>query len=156
MKIEVLTIPEQRVAYLRHVGPYHEVGDTWAQLMGWAAQKGLLGKAACFGVCHDEPGSTPAAELRYDACVDITDSDLEVDGGLEVQSLDGGTFAKVVHRGSYENLGDTYGQFMGVELGKQGFKPAPGACREVYVNNCQDTPADQLITEIMAPIEAPK
>lgn len=152
MEIEVQTIPDLTVGFLRHMGPYHEVGDTWRSLMEWVGSKGLLGRAKCFGVCHDDPQTTPAAELRYDACVDLTGLDVEVDGELKTQTLPGGRFAKTVHRGTYENLGETYDRFLGRELNAQGYQPKLGGTREVYVNSCHDTPPEDLITDVLAPI----
>ena len=43
MDVEIKRFPPQRVAFMRHVGPYSEVGRVWGKLMAWAGPRGLIG-----------------------------------------------------------------------------------------------------------------
>lgn len=72
MKIHLETLPATRVAYMRHVGPYGEsVSRFWAaRFLPWRSMQGLEG-ATCYGIGWDDPGITPAARCRYDACVEV-------------------------------------------------------------------------------------
>jgi len=73
LQVEVKEIPPMRVIFLRHVGPYSEVGATWARLMSWAGPRGLLGPGMkTIGIVQDDPAVTAADKIRYDACVVVT------------------------------------------------------------------------------------
>ena len=41
--VRVEKVPERRVAFLRHVGPYTECGPTFQKLGMWAGPRGLFG-----------------------------------------------------------------------------------------------------------------
>ena len=52
----VVELRSIEVAFLRHVGPYDQVGKTWEQFMGWAGQCGLLGPMMkSFALVYDDP-----------------------------------------------------------------------------------------------------
>jgi AraC family transcriptional regulator len=72
MTVELKTMPEVRVAYLRYVGPYGTAGltRTWQRFSAWIAARGLTDRAR-FGVARDAPELTSADRCRYDACVEV-------------------------------------------------------------------------------------
>ena len=64
MDARIENVEPMRVAFIRHVGPYNEVGETWGKLCTWAGPKGLFGpNTKCLGLCYDDPEVTPEAEL---------------------------------------------------------------------------------------------
>jgi AraC family transcriptional regulator len=66
----VKELPSIKILFLRHVGPYSQVGATWGRLMSWAGMGGLLGpQTRMLGIVHDDPDVTPADKVRYDAAV---------------------------------------------------------------------------------------
>src|SRR5262245_58455522 len=113
-KIE--THQPRRVQFLRHVGPYMEVGPTWQKLMGYAFRKGLVQSGPLvLGICHDDPEVTPADNLRYDCALTVADS-VGPEGEFGIQTIDGGDFAVARHLGPYENLKQSYQWLFGVWL----------------------------------------
>src|ERR1017187_4029964 len=90
MKVITRKIKPMRVAYLRHVGPYEDTKPTWFDL---AARLGLgkqIRKRSVFiGIGHDNPSVTPAAELRYDACITV-DGDYQPKKPVKLQTIAGG------------------------------------------------------------------
>ena len=65
MDVTVENLEPMRVAFIRHVGPYDQVGGTWGKLMGWVGRHGLFGpNTRMLGVCHDDPEVTPPERLR--------------------------------------------------------------------------------------------
>jgi len=142
-----------RVVFMRHVGPYHEVGNTWQKLMGWAASRGMFGAMSRpIGICHDDPEITPPDKLRYDACIGVPDK-FEPEGEIGVQEIAGGPYAKTVHKGPYERIGQTYAALMGQWIPAQNREPANAPCLEVYLNNPQQTPPEELMTEVFVPLK---
>jgi AraC family transcriptional regulator len=72
MKVITKKIKPMRVAYLRHVGPYEGVGQTWNDLTArLSADKQIRKRSVVIGIGHDNPSVTPASELRYDACITV-------------------------------------------------------------------------------------
>ena len=79
-----------RVAFMRHVGPYNEVGQTWQRFCQWVGMRGLFGPdTKMLGISHDDPDVTPADKLRYDACV-VVGEQLQPEGDVGVQQVAGG------------------------------------------------------------------
>ncbi|MCP4592847.1 MAG: AraC family transcriptional regulator [bacterium] len=152
MDVRIDKLEPRRVAFMRHVGPYHEVGGTWEKLCAWAGPKGLLGPQTLFlGLCHDDPEVTPPDKIRYDACV-AASADFQPEGEIGAQEIAGGDYAVATHRGPYENLGETYAQLCGkwVPQSARELRSAPSF--EVYRNTPQDTAPEDLITDVHVPL----
>jgi len=93
MKVITQKIKPMRVAYLRHVGPYEDVGQTWSDLMARLSAGKQIHKGSWFiGIGHDNPSVTPASELRYDACVTV-DGGYEPKKPVRLQTIVGGDYA---------------------------------------------------------------
>src|SRR5271166_5951060 len=72
MKVITRKIKPMRVAYLRHVGPYEDVKQTWFDLVAHlSADKQIRKRSMFIGMGHDNPSVIPASELRYDACITV-------------------------------------------------------------------------------------
>lgn len=142
-----------RVAFLRHTGPYREVGATWDKLLPVLGKEGILGGDTQFiGVCHDDPEVTPPAKLRYDACVTV-DARFTPGGDIGVQTIAGGEYAVTTHFGSYEKLGSTYTKLFGEWLPRSGRELRSLPCFEIYLNDPESTEPDELLTDIYVPLE---
>ena len=94
--VAVKRLPPQRVAFLRHVGPYSSVGAAWERLLPRLGKDGLLGGGSRFiGVCLDDPDVTPGARIRYDACVTL-DGPFEPRDEIGLRTIPGGEKALAV------------------------------------------------------------
>lgn len=151
MEIEIRTLPEMRTAAVRHTGPYQEIGTAFGKVAAWAKEHGIPLEGNLVGVYYDDPSSTPPEQLRADACVILPD-DIRLDGEtLNEVRISGGTYAVATHLGSYETLGESWMRFMGQELPKTGRTPCgPGI--EIYIDDCDVTPVEQVRTEIAVPV----
>ena len=153
MQIQIKTIPPMRVAFMRHIGPYSEVGATWDKLLTWLGKEGLLGGDAQFvGICHDDPDVTPQSKIRYDACVTVDDQ-FNPTGEIGVQAITGGEYAVTTHLGPYNKLGDTYAKIMGQWLPRSGRELRSTPCFEIYLNDPQSTEPADLLTDIYIPLQ---
>lgn len=64
MDVRIEKIPATRVAFIRHIGPYDQVGAAWGRLMSWACPRGLLGPSMrIFGLCYSDPDVTPPEKV---------------------------------------------------------------------------------------------
>jgi len=152
MDVRIISLKPMRVAFLRHVGPYSEVGATWDKLLTYLGKEGFLGGDAMFiGICHDDPEVTPASKIRYDACVTV-DPCFKPVGDIGVQSVAGGPYAVTTHFGPYHQLGVTYTRLLGEWLPRSGRVLRDAPCFDVYLNDPQGTAPEDLITDVYAPL----
>jgi AraC family transcriptional regulator len=152
MDIEIRDMPELRVATVAHIGPYNRISEAFARLGGTAGQSGLFGPdAAMLALYHDDPETTPVAELRSDAAIVIS-RDARVPDTLGERRIDGGRYACATHVGPYEQLGDAWAQLMGEWLPHSGERMRDGVAFEIYRNTPADTPPQELRTELYIPL----
>ncbi|OMH36193.1 GyrI-like domain-containing protein [Motiliproteus sp. MSK22-1] len=162
MKVVIKEMPEVKVAYVRHVGPYAECGKAWEKLFCFLGPQGVLGgQAKILGLSHDDPEVTPAQEIRYDACVTLEDGiELKEEGrkeaGVGVKMVDGGEYAVTTHFGPYDTLAVTYAKFFGEWLSSSDRSPADRPCFEIYLNDPESTAPEDLVTDIYMPLEEVK
>jgi AraC family transcriptional regulator len=150
--VEVQEVPPTRIVFLRHVGPYNEVGQTWGRLMMWAGMRGLLGPGIrMLGIVHDDPEVTLPEKIRYDAAIAVS-RPVEPQAEFGVMDLAGGRYAVTTHRGSYDSLGRTYQQLYGAWLPRNGHDVRDAPAFEEYLNSPQNTKPEELLTKIWVPI----
>jgi AraC family transcriptional regulator len=143
----------QRVAFLRHVGPYDQVGPTFARLLAWAGPRGVFGpQTRILGVCHDDPKVTPPDKLRCDCCITAPEH-VQAEGDLGIQTLEGGPYAVLTHKGPYSRLAQAYDWLYGTWLSTSGREPRHAPSFEVYLNNPQEVAPDDVLSEIYMPLE---
>lgn len=153
MEVQIKELPSRHVAFLRHVGPYDQVGTAWERLCDWAARNDHFGKdTLIFGASYDDPDVTPADKLRYEACLTV-EASVQGEGDISTREEAGGTFATTIHEGPYQQLGETYAKLFGGWLAQSSHKPAQEACLEFYLNDPETTEPDDLLTEICIPLK---
>ena len=152
LPVEVKELPAIKIVFLRHTGPYAQVGATWGRLMSWAGMRGLLGAhSRTIGLVHDDPDVTPADKVRYDAAVVVT-RPVEAEGEFGVTEIPGGKYAVFTHRGPYETLGKTYQRFFGGWLPKSGRELGDAEAFEEYLNSPMNAKPEDLVTRIHVPL----
>jgi AraC family transcriptional regulator len=150
--VEIKTLTPQTVVFLRHVGPYDQVGATWGRLAMWAGMRGLIGPASRFlGISWDDPEVTTPGKLRYDAAITLA-RPIQAEGEFGVTELAGGEYATLLHKGPYENLSETYRLIFGGWLPASGRELRDVPCFELYLNSPQHTQPEELLTLIHVPI----
>lgn len=153
MKVEIKEVPEMRVAFVRHVGPYEECSQAWEKLLAWAGPSGLLGGGTRFiGVSHDDPEVTASDKNRYDACITI-DAGVEAPVGIAIRTVGGGRFAMATHNGPYEKLSETYAALCGQWAPQSSHELRSMPCLEEYLNTPSETEPEDLLTDVYIPIE---
>jgi len=97
MKVEITTLPDMTLAYIRHIGPYKNnpklFEDLFGRLCGWAGPRNLITKDSKFlCIYYDGPDVTDESKLRIDIGVSVP-SDTDVDDGAGKQEVKGGQYA---------------------------------------------------------------
>ena len=151
--VEVKELAPMKLLFLRHVGPYSQVGATWGRLMMWAGMRGLLGPGMkMIGLVHDDPDVTPQDKVRYDAAVVVT-RPVQPEGDFGLMDLPGGAYATFVHKGPYETLEKSYQRIYGAWLPQSGRTLRDSPPFEQYVNSPQNTKPEELVTVLHIPVE---
>jgi AraC family transcriptional regulator len=144
MEVTIVQQPDLRIAGIRHIGPYMEIGREFGRLGGLLKGPPPAG-SQMIAVYHDDPEVTPADQLRADAAISLPGHTHAIDGLIE-QHVPAGRYAKAVHKGGYEGLPDAW-KSVKEWAAKNGHKMAhPGY--EIYVNNPMTTEKPELLTEI--------
>ena len=152
MDVEIKDMPALRVATVRHVGPYNQIPKAFERLGALAGPAGLLRQSgAMIAIYHDDPESTPQDELRSDAALVVPDGVNLPDGLLE-QHIAAGRYAKTVHVGPYEQLGDAWARFLGEWVPASGNRIGDGVSYEIYRNTPAEVPKQELRTELYVPL----
>ncbi len=152
MNVDVRDIAPMRIAFLRHVGPYDQVAETWERLTDWVGRECLFGPdVRFFGMCWDDPEVTPLEKIRYDACVSV-DEEVEPDGEIGITTVAGGRYAVVLHEGPYTRIGDSYAGLLGRWFPQSSHLPGEPPSLEFYLNDPDGTEPEDLLTEICMPI----
>jgi AraC family transcriptional regulator len=150
--MEIKELPPMRVVFLRHVGPYDQVGGTWGRLMSWAGPRGLLGPGTrMIGMVHDDPDVTPPDKVRYDAAVTV-DRPVQPEREIGFLEIPGGKYAVFTHRGPYNDLGRSYQQIYGGWLPNSGYELRESPAFEQYMNSPMNTRPEDLVTLIHVPL----
>ena len=144
MHVETETLPALRLATLRHLGPYQQIGRTFGRLYEIVTRAGLPHREMV-GVYYDDPDVTAADQLRADAGV-IVDEDVRLPPGLEEQRVPAGRFARAEHAGSYAGLPGAWGEFMRALAAQSGNASPRGYTFELYRNTPMEVPDAELRT----------
>jgi AraC family transcriptional regulator len=152
MTVEVKTLPELHVAYIRHVGPYNKIGSAFEKLMGWAGPRGLLRfpETKAIAVYHDCPDVVEESKLTSSACITVPKG-TPVDGPVKTMTIPGGLFA-VGHTEIFaDQFGEAWDKLM-QWLPTSGYQPDDRMCYEVYLNDHTTHPERKFVLDICEPI----
>ncbi|WP_027361159.1 AraC family transcriptional regulator [Halodesulfovibrio aestuarii] len=146
--VNIRTLPTTHVACIRHTGNYNDCGNAHEKLWQWAEKHELFKTSPQFlGICYDDPKTTPVEKCRYDACMVIPES-FRIMDGIDKQEIPEGRYASVTHKGPYETLYITYAALFGEWLPQSGEELQDAPSLQIYLNNIDETPAEELLTEI--------
>ncbi|HEY4307340.1 MAG TPA: AraC family transcriptional regulator [Gemmatimonadaceae bacterium] len=154
MDVKIKQVEEQRVAAVRHNGPYNQIDEAFEKLGGIAGPAGLYDDPAVkmVGLYYDDPETTPAEQLRSDAGLVVSKS-TKLPGGLGEQRIPAGEYASTLYVGPYESLPDVWGRFMGEWLPSSGYRVADdGLSYELYLNDPSQVPKEELRTELLTAV----
>ncbi|GAB6125287.1 AraC family transcriptional regulator [Humidesulfovibrio idahonensis] len=154
MNVRIETLPDRAILRVRETGPYMESAErAWSALCAWAGPKNLLGPQTLFiGIGHDDPSVTAPEKIRFDAAITV-DKPIAPEAPVVADTLPGGDYAIVTHKGPYNELEDTYKRIMGQWLPQSGreFRGTTGF--EVYRNDPASTPPEELLTDVHIPLK---
>ncbi len=149
-KVGIKEMPEFKVAYIRHMGQYDQIGKAYEKLMKWAGPRGLLGpETKTITVYQDDPAVTAIEKVRQDACITLS-GDTQVEGEVGKAVIPGGKHAvgrfRVDSKG-FEKAWNT----MCLWLADNGYQYG-GSPYELYHNSVEDDMRGNFDVEICIPV----
>lgn len=153
MNVEVKELPELHVAYIRHIGPYHEIPEAFKKLDRWAGPRGLINfpETKFLGVYHDNPEITEASKLRSSACITVPE-DTPVEGEVGKMTIPGGLFAVAHVEINEDQYAEAWDKLMGEWFPESGYQPDDRMCYELYLNDPKQHPEGKHIVDICEPV----
>jgi effector-binding domain-containing protein len=137
-------------AYLEHRGTYAETGALIPALLRELAAQGLEPDGAPFALFYDDPGRTPAGQLRSRACVPVRGRP-RILAPLRFEVLPSRTVAYAFASGAYPEVPRAYPGLLRYAEGMN-WQPA-GPIRETYlVAPGPGVRMEELLTEIQVPV----
>jgi len=153
MEVTIKEFDEMTVAFVRHTGPYRDVGSAWEKLCCDRQVRIMSGPdSLAIGICYDDPDVTREDKIRYDACVTVRD-DFVPGEGIGKQTIRGGEYAVLIQRGSFDGLLDSYRWIYGEWLPGSGREVEAGPSLEIYLTDPDKVAAEDMLTEIRIPLE---
>ncbi|MDD1664655.1 MAG: GyrI-like domain-containing protein [Methanomicrobiales archaeon] len=153
--ITLLTVPEQQVLGVRRRGHYRIIPELLMTIITYAIENGITIAGPPLFLCHEiTPEAVMAADQAGSADVEVAwpvSGKVEGAGEIRLYTLPGGRMARILHHGPYEACEPTYRRlFAWIE--ERGLRII-GPIREAYLNDPREVLPEQILTEIMAPVE---
>lgn len=162
-EVIVKKVDALRVAAIRRTIPtYADQGPLWGALDAYLAEHHLTPTGPCLTVYYDT--EYRERDVEVEVCEPVPNNASSSDG-VTVYTLPAvETMATVLHRGGFENVGETYGALL-AWIEQNGYRIV-GPNREVYLRACMDVPSAvqypseyittdpaERLTEIQFPVE---
>jgi effector-binding domain-containing protein len=156
MAVRIIEVPSQTVIGLREKGQYRKITEMISKLFEYVIPKKDIEVAGPpIYIKHEITAKESAQADKYgkadiEVCVPVL-GNAEMEDDFNLYELSGGTMAKITHRGSYGDCGNTYEEVF-KWIKENGYNIC-GPIREVYLNGPMDVPKEEVLTEIYIPIE---
>ncbi len=150
-KVEIREMPELKVAYVRHMGAFDQIGKAYEKLAKWAGPRGLFNSGTkTVTVYQDDPSVTAIEKVRQDACITL-DRDVDVEGEIGKAVIPGGKYA--VGRFQIDSKGfEKAWNTMCLWLVDNGYQNN-GSAYELYHNSLAENALEKFDVEICIPVK---
>jgi AraC family transcriptional regulator len=150
MEVHAVEVEPMRVLGLEHHGAYNLIGQTFGRLqdhLDFLEDR----DARLVAIYFDDPHVVPEDKLRSVAGVVVPSETAKKDEEIKEVEVPGGKYAMASVVGDYSKLGKAWEEFFG-SIFARGLKTKADPCFERYLNTPEETAAENLITELYAPL----
>jgi AraC family transcriptional regulator len=155
---EFRKLPALNLYIVRKQGKLNEnftkvASEAFEELHSWLRKTDQFKKVSIrLGILHDFDLFN-ANDCRYDACVVIRGAGPSTVGApIQMTSIQAGTWAVFLHKGPYDTLWQTWNFIYNSWYPLSGIELREDNPFEVYLNNKNETPPADLLTEIHIPV----
>lgn len=155
MDITEVDIPTIKVVGIKKTGSYKDIAKMISRVFSYVLKKGVQPSGPPVYLCHEtseEAAKKAMAEEKalLEVALPVSE-DVEVSDDFRLYEIPGGRMAKIIHKGPYHEVGSTYHRLF--DWVNRNRKSITGLLREYYISDPNETPPEEIITEIYAPIE---
>jgi Transcriptional regulator, effector-binding domain/component len=150
-------VPAMRIISGRRTGTYEEVcskvsEELFAIIFSPANQKnGVAITGPCMSLCFDEEYRETDADIEM--AVPVRGQVVTDDPAYSVRTLPAATVISVVYKGPYEHDGFSVAFANAFRFAAEHGLETEGPDRQLYLNNPDETPSDELLTEVQIPVK---
>lgn len=157
LDVTTVRLPQRKLAYVRHVGPYAGDSELFGRLFGTvssslAARSLLKPGAEAITVYHDDPESVPADKQRISVGFTVP-VDAKPNDGIQILDLPESDYVV----GSFELLPHQYPEAwteLFAYMGENGLAPSTGLMYESYKNNPETHPTGKHLVDICVAVKS--
>lgn len=152
------TLPEFEMLYLNFKGNYDDIkgiNKTWNQLLKYAFKKKIFtNDTIIFAEILDDDEICETIQCRYNAGIVLEENhNLTPEGLFDIKTVASQKYVKFIHKGSYESSIETYDLIYSRWMTDVKLEFADKPTLEFYLNDEDNTPIEELLTEIYIPVE---
>lgn len=125
---------------------FSDIPEGLGAVMGTLAEENLDPVGPPFTLYYQAPDGDTAGDIAM--CIPVAEGSAD---DLETVTLPAGAAASIIHRGSYDNMGESYAT-VAAWVQQRGHS-ITGPAREIYLNSPADSAEEDLLTEILFPID---
>ncbi|WP_018239874.1 GyrI-like domain-containing protein [Ensifer sp. BR816] len=152
-EVTLKTIDPLTLLGVAHSGSYMGIGQAFETLYGTLFARGLFRPdMEMIGIYLDDPELVETDKLRSFACV-TTKDEAAMEAPLTPQTIDGGQYAVLRHKGPYADMPKAYQWLYGTWLQNSGREIRDSVMFEKYLNNPREVAPTELLTEIYLPLK---
>ena len=133
MKPNIITKPAFKVAGLRYFGnnKNKEIKYLWGSFVKRMKELDSIENNISYGVCIMPEEKNEDGSFEYIACVEVKDIN-NLPEGMTGRELKEQKYAVFTHKGSIDNIADTYGEIFNKLLKENNLEPADAPDLELY------------------------
>ncbi len=151
--VEVVELPEIRLAILEHKGNPDLLGETIRQFIGWRKENHLPpNKYRTFNLLYNDPETTPPEEYRFGLAVEYKQS-LAATSALVEGKIPAGSYALIRYQGSDSGLADAVNYLYRDWLVNTDFEPEDFPLLFERILFYPDVPDGQQTVHIYLPLQ---
>lgn len=152
MEVKIETLGQMELATVRNTGPYETCAAAWQTLCSAPGVMASMAMPPMFlGICWDDPDTTSADSIRYDACVAVQPG-TELPEQVTRRVLEQGEYAVLRHKGDMSGLAAAYKWLFGAWFPGSGREPLQDYSLEIYRTDPEQTPPEESIVDICVPL----
>ena len=158
INVQVKSVAETTVAYIRHIGPFIGQQKKWAamfdRLMTWASHKQILQCPGTdyFTIFRDDLNITKFEKFKCDVCLSVPNG-TKAENDIGIEEIPAGQYAVAQFEIDAHEFEDAWNMMFREWLPSSGYQPTLDFCFERYLNDPKLHPQGKHIVEIHIPVK---
>ena len=151
MEITEKRIEEERVAYIPYMGSYDKIPELIAEVAQWLVDKDFEMTGLIYGTYFNSPENVSEDKLQYEIGFGFEGKITALrEGKIGIKEIPEHSVLAAIHKGPYSEVGPVIHAV--IDHAVKNNYDIVGPISEAYLNNPNDTPEEELLTEVRIPV----